>query len=365
MKHLAIATAFILAAAAARGDEPHPRYDNNLDCGYCVALELDRLATLLGDPVLKNMVCRLAFESYTPRSLGSALHIPRDQVIRRLDTLSGWGLVRTVSRNSFPTIVEPLPGSGADTLRRWALRYCPLGDVCGEPGADSEIPRDTSSENDIRMNEYGYLEKIWGEPIDGHQFGQAILRIDEINSADPVKIIDVEGETGREAIASEWRSLWLDKLAPKADKLVRIAARAMHIARWEIPRADFPQGRVGYHQWRIALAKFHAEKTAGILADLRFTRDQIDRVKDLIQKKNFKLDHDAQLLEDVASIVFFEHDFDEFATTQSEENLLNMIKKTWHKMSAQGRESVRNLELSTSSRKLVDTALRNEGEVKY
>ena len=363
MKHLAIVTACFLAAAAAKGDVPLPR--NNLDCGYCVALELDRLAALLGDPVLKDMVCRLAFDPYTPRSLSSALHIPREQVRRRIDTLRDWGLVRAVSRNPAGTIVEPLPGNGADTLRRWALRYCPLGNGCGEPGPDADIPKDTSVRDAAGPVGGRYPIRTDDDSEETQKFAQALGWIDAVNNADPTKITRAGRDWAREAVASERRSHWVHELSPNADPLVHIAARAMHIARWEIPRADFPEGRIGYRQWRIALAKFHAQKTGEILAGIGYTNDQIDRVKDLIQKKNLKSDPVAQLLEDVANLVFFEYDLDAFATTQSEAKLVAIIKRTWRKMSAQGRESVRGLKLSKSSMKLVDAALKNEGDVNY
>ena len=363
MKFLAIATACFLAMAAAKGAERLPRYGN--DCAYCVLLELDRLAALLGDPVLKNLVCQLAFESYTPGALSSALHISPEQVMRRIDTLSGWGLVRTVSRNSAPMIVEPYPGYGADTLRRWALRYCPLGDVCGEPGPDGDIPRDTGLSNAAKLNGGEYPLKISDESDDSRKLAEAIARIDAVNSVDPQKISRDGQEQARELLASKRRSFWVDKLSPRADSLIHIAARAQHIARWEIPRSKYPQGRVGYHEWRNALAKFHGEKTAEILADLGYSSEQVDRVKVLIEKKNFAEDPDTQLLEDVASLVFFEYDFDKFATTQPEEKLLGIIQRTWRKMSAKGRRSVRGLKLSTASMKLVNTALKDVGDVKY
>ena len=63
------------------------------------------------------------------------------------------------------------------------------------------------------------------------------------------------------------------------------------------------------------MAKFHAEKIGEILAEMGYTNEEIARTKDLVQKKNFKLDPETQLLEDVSSIVFFEYEFTEFAAT--------------------------------------------------
>ena len=131
MKHLAIAFVVLLAAASARGDDYSPFYGDELDCGYCVPVELDRLAILLGDEVLRDMVCRLSSINYTFSALSSAFGVPEGQVIRRINVLRSWRLVRTVRRDSAHTIVEPVPGEGGQTLRRWASRYCPIGDACG------------------------------------------------------------------------------------------------------------------------------------------------------------------------------------------------------------------------------------------
>ena len=119
----------------------------------------------------------------------------------------------------------------------------------------------------------------------------------------------------------------------------------------------------GYIKWRDVMAKFHAEKTAEILAKLGYSSEQIDRVKVLIQKKGLESDPATPLLRDVSSLVFFEYDFDKFAPTQPEEKTLGIIKRTWRRMSAQGREIVRGLKLPSSTMKLVDTALKDE--VKY
>ena len=126
-----LAFALIVAVAPARGDAPlsHSGYD----CPQCLPMEFDRLAALLGDDVLRDMVCRLSSARFTPGRLSSALGIPEGQVLRRLNTLRGWGLVRLVRYDSATTIVEPLPGSGAETLGRWASRYCSQGDACGRP----------------------------------------------------------------------------------------------------------------------------------------------------------------------------------------------------------------------------------------
>ena len=93
---------------------------------------------------LRDIMCRLSSQRFTPGSLSSALGMPEGQVLRRIKTLQGWGLVRMVRRDSATTIVEPLPGDGAGTLRRWAIKYCPMGDECGRPAQGSEGGQDNA-----------------------------------------------------------------------------------------------------------------------------------------------------------------------------------------------------------------------------
>ncbi len=130
-----LAFALIFAVAPAKGDAPV--FDSDFSCPQCLPMEFDRLAALLGDDVLRDMVCRLSSARFTPGRLSSALGIPEGQVLRRLNTLRGWGLVRLVRYDSATTVVEPLPGRGAETLGRWASRYCSQGNACGIPTVNS------------------------------------------------------------------------------------------------------------------------------------------------------------------------------------------------------------------------------------
>lgn len=138
MRSLVLAAVCLFASAPTIGGEIPSRVDDNRDCTTCLTTEFDRLVALLGDDVLRDMVCRLSSERYTPGKLSSAMGIPEGQILRRIKTLRGWGVVRAVRRDSATTIIEPLPGDGTRTLRRWARRYCPTGDRCGRPRGGPE-----------------------------------------------------------------------------------------------------------------------------------------------------------------------------------------------------------------------------------
>ena len=139
MKRLAVVLVCLLSPTPLKGAETSVATGG--DCTACTVMEVDRLTALFMDGVLKSMVCRLAHQRFTPARLSMALAMSEGQVLRRLNTLRGWGLVRLVRRDSATTIVEPLPGTGEQTLRRWAARYCSQGDACGRGGRPIE-PRE-------------------------------------------------------------------------------------------------------------------------------------------------------------------------------------------------------------------------------
>jgi len=67
----------------------------------------------------------------------------------------------------------------------------------------------------------------------------------------------------------------------------------------------------------------------------------IERVKNAVAKKNIKGNPDTQLLEDVTDLVFMEYYIVEFVGKHpeySEEKWVDIIQKTWHKMSERARE---------------------------
>ena len=98
----------------------------------------------------------------------------------------------------------------------------------------------------------------------GTCFAAAIAAIDALNAEDP-SVETLDGVSHPAALLYGQRmSAWLLRLGPGASEILRLAARAQHIARWKIPRSEFPDGRDGYLAWRTRLAAFHGE-TAGAL----------------------------------------------------------------------------------------------------
>lgn len=130
---------------------------------------------------------------------------------------------------------------------------------------------------------------------------------------------------------------WVDALDPAAPEVVRLAARCQHIRRWLVPRSDFPEGRDGYKRWRSTLARRHAEDAAAILTRAGYDEDAIARVGDLLTKKHLRSDPLVQLLEDAVCLTFIELEFAEFAAKHPEAKVVEIVRKTWDKMSERGR----------------------------
>src|SRR5262249_19137779 len=82
------------------------------------------------------------------------------------------------------------------------------------------------------------------------------------------------------------------------------------------------------------------------------------RVQALVRKERLKADPEAQLLEDVACVVFLENYFADFSRHHDEAKLIDIVRKTWKKMSPRGQDAALQLPLSPDCRALVARALR-------
>lgn len=189
------------------------------------------------------------------------------------------------------------------------------------------------------------------------KFVQAIHRIDLENSRDPNNE-DFKGQSyPKELLYAQRMTEKLLEFDPVAPKELQIAARAQHICRWEIPRDSYPMDKVGYLRWREELKKMHADKASAILRDVGYDQDFINLVAFLIQKKLLKKDPGTQTLEDVVCLVFLEFYFEDFASKHEDEKIIDIVRKTWKKMSAKGHEAAFNLQLSSKSLSLIKRAI--------
>ena len=192
---------------------------------------------------------------------------------------------------------------------------------------------------------------------DKARFDHAIAKFDELNSQDPNKEIIAGKEIPKELLYAQRMSDCLMTFHPTASEALQLAARCQHICRWEIPRSDFPKGRIGYNKWRNSLKKFHASKAETVLTNLDYPIEDIERVQFLVQKKQLKKDAETQVLEDVICLVFLNFYLDKFASSHTEEKVIDILRKTWRKMSEKGQQAALALSLSEETKTLVGKAL--------
>jgi hypothetical protein len=70
-----------------------------------------------------------------------------------------------------------------------------------------------------------------------------------------------------------------------------------------------------------------------------------------------KYDADAQTLEDVICLVFLEDYFGDFAAKHEEEKVIDIVRKTWAKMSKDGQTAALKLALAPAAQRLLARAL--------
>jgi Domain of unknown function (DUF4202) len=186
------------------------------------------------------------------------------------------------------------------------------------------------------------------------RYGDALARIDAAHAEDPAR---TAGGRPKELVYAERMSACLERLAPQASEALRLAARCQHIRRWEIRRADYPEGAAGYRQWRVDEAAAHARVAAEILGAAGYEPATVQRVQSLLRKERLKADPDVQLLEDVGCLVFLEHELAGFARKHEEAKLVDILRKTWRKMSPAGQQAALALPMPAAHRALVEKAL--------
>ena len=177
--------------------------------------------------------------------------------------------------------------------------------------------------------------------------------IDRANSADPRR----EDGSPREVLYSRWMVDWARRLAPGASEELLLAARAQHVCRWTVPRSTYPEGRAGYLRWREDLKKFHAGEAAGILEAAGYDAASIGKVRTILLRKNLAADPEGQTLEDAACLVFLERELAPFAGKTDEAKVVDILRKTWGKMSPRARGLAQGLSYGPREAALLAKAL--------
>ncbi len=192
-------------------------------------------------------------------------------------------------------------------------------------------------------------------------FDEAIRRIDAANREDPrTEMADGEFQP-REWLFARRVFQWVERLTPSASEELLLAARAHTVRRWIIPRDRYPRTVAGYHQWRDALAQFHANEAEQILREVGYPSDKIQAVRAFVTKANWPGNPEARILEDADCLVFLETKLDGYIDAWGENKTLRILRKTLRKMTPDAQARALGLNLGPRERAIVLRAAAAKG----
>ena len=188
------------------------------------------------------------------------------------------------------------------------------------------------------------------------RFSEAIKKIDAVNQEDPrSEMVDGRPQP-RELLFAQRVYQWVEQLAEAPSEELLLAARAHTLRRWMIPRDRYPMTTVGYHQWRNALAQFHADEAETILHAAGYPAEQIQSIRDFITKKNWPENKEACVLEDADCLVFLETKLSDYIDDWQDTKTLRILQRTIRKMTPEARTRAFQLKLGERERELVHRA---------
>jgi tRNAThr (cytosine32-N3)-methyltransferase len=187
-------------------------------------------------------------------------------------------------------------------------------------------------------------------------YERARTLIDSAHSADPNR-----GADGRpaELAYADHVEKWVVRIAPDADQVLRLAARCQHLERWSVPRSSFPMDRPGYLSWRKSLYVRQAERARMLLLEAGVPAEKAADAATWVSKTGLRTNPGTQALEDAAVLVFLESEIQAFAAQHAEyprEKFVDILRKTWRKMSPRAQELARGLDLPAPIMALVREA---------
>ncbi|MBM4183158.1 MAG: DUF4202 domain-containing protein [Gemmatimonadetes bacterium] len=171
----------------------------------------------------------------------------------------------------------------------------------------------------------------------------ALDRFAAVHREDPRSVVIGGVSKPRSVHYHERLGHWVRTFDPAASVPLRLAAACQHIRRWEVPRAEYEAGRRGYRQWRSDLAKMHARVAREILTEVGYDQATIARVEALLEKVGLAHDSEVRLFEDAICMVFFENEYADLAQKHDDDKLVDILRRTWGKMSPAGHSAARAL----------------------
>ena len=188
-------------------------------------------------------------------------------------------------------------------------------------------------------------------------YQQARVLIDTAHAADPKRTTD--GQPA-ELVYADNMERWVARVTPEAAPILRLAARCQHLERWSVPRTSYPLDKPGYHAWRKSLYKKQADRAHELLLQANVPATEADEVATWVSKTGLKTNPGTQALEDAACLVFLENEIPGFATQHAEysrDKYIDIIRKTWRKMSPRAQDLARGIPFPPAIGELIHTAI--------
>ena len=181
--------------------------------------------------------------------------------------------------------------------------------------------------------------------------------IDAAHAADPKRAPDGRAA---ELVYAERMESWVVRAAESATPLLRLAARCQHLERWSVPRDSYPLDKPGYHAWRRSLYVKQADRAKALLLQAGVSATEATDVATWVSKTSLKTNPGTQALEDAACLVFLENEIQAFAAQHAEyprEKFVDIIRKTWKKISQRGQALAKTISLPPGIAALVQEAI--------
>ncbi len=163
-----------------------------------------------------------------------------------------------------------------------------------------------------------------------------------------------------ELVYADRMEAWTVRVAAEPTPLLRLAARCQHLERWLVPRTSYPDGKAGYLNWRRSLYTKQAERARALLLDAGVSAADSAEATTWVSKTGLKTNPGTQALEDAACLVFLENEIGSFAAQHASyprEKFIEILRKTWRKMSPRAQKLALALDLPPAIAALVRDAL--------
>jgi protein-tyrosine-phosphatase len=193
-------------------------------------------------------------------------------------------------------------------------------------------------------------------PVTTDPLARAREAIDAAHAAEPVP---PAGKPSELAYADHVER-WIARLVANPGAALQLAARCQHLERWVIPRASFPMDKPGYFTWRKAVHRRQGERARILLLGAGVDTAIAARVEQLVAKAAPKGDAEAQALEDAACLAFLDTELALFASQHGDytrDKFIDIIRKTWRKMSPAAHALALGLPLPPGLKELVQAAV--------